>query len=205
MLPADAPVAIRRGTSGKALPGSVIRIVDPETGETLPTGEEGEIAVKGITFMRGYYKVAPERTVDENGFFRTQDGGRLDAEGFLHWTGRLSNLIKTGGANVSPVEIETALAKFDKLRVGLAVGVPHPALGEALMVCAVATDGAAVDEDEVRAFLRERLAAYKVPRRVLFFSADELPYTSNQKIQLGPLREKALERLAGVEIDGHTY
>lgn len=205
MLPADSPISIRRGTSGKPLPGTVIRIVDPETGEVLPAGEEGEIAVKGVTFMRGYYKVAPELAVDENGFFRTRDGGHLDADGFLHWTGRLSNLIKTGGANVSPVEIESALAKFEKLRVGMPVGVPHPTLGEALVVCAVASDGVAVDEDDVRAFLRERLAAYKVPRKVLFFSADELSYTGNQKIQLGPLREKALERLAGVEIDGHTY
>lgn len=205
MLPADAPIAIRRGTSGKALPGTVIRIVDPETGAALPTGEDGEIAVKGVTFMRGYYKVAPELAVDANGFFRTQDGGRLDADGFLHWTGRLSNLIKTGGANVSPVEIEGALAKFEKLRVGLPVGVPHPTLGEALVVCAVATDGVTVDEAAVRSFLRERLAAYKVPRKVLFFSADELSYTGNQKIQIGPLREKALERLSGVEIDGHTY
>ncbi len=205
MLPADAPVAIRRGTSGKALPGTVIRIVDPESGDALPIGQEGEIAVKGVTFMRGYYKVAPERAVDENGFFRTQDGGRVDEEGFLHWTGRLSNLIKTGGANVSPVEIEGALGTFEKLRVGMPVGVPHPTLGEALVLCAVATEGADVDEDEVRAFLREKLAAYKVPRKVLFFSAEELPYTGNQKIQVGPLREKALQRLAGAEIDGHTY
>lgn len=205
MLPADAPIAIRRGTSGRPLPGTVIRIVDPETGAALPNGEEGEIAVKGVTLMRGYTKVAPEKVLDENGFFRTQDGGHIDADGFLHWTGRLSNLVKTGGANVSPVEIEGTLRKFDKLRVGLPVGVPHPTLGEALVLCAVKSEGAEVDEGEVRAFLRERLAAYKVPRKVLFFSADELSYTGNQKIQVGPLREKALQRLAGVEIDGHTY
>jgi acyl-CoA synthetase (AMP-forming)/AMP-acid ligase II len=205
MLPADAPVAIRRGTSGRPLEGMRIRIVDPQSGEALPTGEEGEIAVKGVTFMRGYYKVAPENVVDENGFFRTQDGGHLDGDGYLHWSGRLSNLIKTGGANVSPVEVEGALRKLDSLRAGLAVGVPHPTLGEALVVCAVASEGADVSEGDVREFLRERLAAYKVPRKVLFFSPEELSYTGNQKIQVGPLREKALERLAGVEIDGHRY
>ncbi len=205
MLPADAPVEIRRGTSGKPLPGTLLRIVHPEGGEPLPQGEEGEIAVKGVTFMRGYYKVAPEKTVDENGFFRTQDGGFLDSDGFLHWTGRLSNLIKTGGANVSPVEIENAAAQLDTLRVGLPVGLPHPTLGEVVVLCAVAVEGAEADEDAVRAFLRERLAAYKVPRRVLFFAPDELSYTGTQKVQIGPLREKALERLAGQEIDGHTY
>ncbi len=207
MLPADAPVAIRRGTSGRALPGTQIRIVDPETGEALAVGEEGEIAVKGVTLMRGYYKVPPERTFDENGFFRTQDGGHLDAEGYLHWSGRISNLIKTGGANVSPVEIETALARFAGLRLGLPVGVPHPTLGEAIVLCAVASEGASPTEGEVRGFLREKLAAYKVPRRVLFFLPDDLSYTANQKVQVGPLREQALARLAadGVEIDGHRY
>jgi fatty-acyl-CoA synthase len=205
MLPADSPLELRRGTSGKALPGTILRIVHPETGEALAAGEEGEISVKGVTFMRGYYKVSAEKTVDENGFFRTQDGGHIDSEGFLHWSGRISNLIKTGGANVSPVEIENAAAQFDKLRVGVPVGLPHPSLGEAVVLCAVPTDGAEVSEDEVRAFLRGKLAAYKVPRRVLFFAADELSYTGSQKIQLEPLRKSALERLEGQEIDGHTY
>jgi fatty-acyl-CoA synthase len=205
MLPADAPIAMRRGSSGRPLEGTVLEIVDPESGERLPPGEAGEIAVKGVTLMRGYYKVAPEDTFDANGFFRTQDGGHLDENGLLHWSGRISNLVKTGGANVSPLEIEAALSGFERLRVALAVGVPHPSLGEALVLCAVASEGAAVEPDEVRSFLRERLAAYKVPRAVLFFSADELSYTANQKIQLGPLRQKALQRLAGVAIDGHVY
>ena len=70
----------------------------------------GEIAIRGATLMRGYYKVEPEQCFDELGFFRTRDGGQLDADGYLHWTGRLSDMIKTGGANVSPVEIEASLA-----------------------------------------------------------------------------------------------
>lgn len=207
MLPADAPVEERRASSGPALPGTRVRVVDPETGETLPPGREGEIAVKGATLMRGYYKVAPEVYLDENGFFRTQDGGHLDEQGLLHWTGRISNLVKTGGANVSPVEIERALRSFAKLRLGVPVGVPHPTLGEALVLCAVKTDGAETDAAEVRDFLRGRLAAYKVPRAVLFFGADELDYTGNQKVQVAPLREKALARLAaeGTEIEGHRY
>ncbi|UCE86564.1 MAG: AMP-binding protein [Deltaproteobacteria bacterium] len=207
MLRADAPAALRRGSSGLPLPGTVVRIVDPVSGDPLPTGREGEIAVKGVTLMRGYYKVLPENALDENGFFRTQDGGVIDADGHLHWKGRLSNLIKTGGANVSPVEIEEALHGYADLRVGLAVGVPHPTLGEAVVLCAVAREGAVVEEDAVRRYLRSKLAAYKVPKRVLFFRADELSYTGNQKIQLGPLREAALKRLAsdGGEIDGHRY
>jgi acyl-CoA synthetase (AMP-forming)/AMP-acid ligase II len=207
MLPADTPAAERRGSHAPALSGMRFRIVDPETGAELPPGKEGEIAVAGVTLMRGYYKVRPELVLDTQGFFRTQDGGSLDERGHLHWTGRLSNLVKTGGANVSPVEVEGALTGYEKLRAGLAVGVPHPTLGEALVLCAVASEGASPSEAEVREFLRARLAAYKVPRRVLFFRPDELSYTGNQKIQVGPLREQALARLRaeGAVIEGHAY
>ena len=210
-LPSSAPADLRRETSGRPLPGMSIRIVDPETGVVLPRGEKGEIAVKGATLMRGYYKVDPSVYLDADGFFHTQDGGWLDEDGYLHWTGRLSNLIKTGGANVSPMEVEAALAPSDEIRIGLAVGVPHPVLGEAIVLCAVRAAGAGLDEAsreaEIRAAMREKLAAYKVPKRVLFFDAEELEYTANQKIQVGPLREAALARLQqeGAEIEGVRY
>ena len=204
-IPADSPAPLRHSTHGKPWPGNVFRIVDPLTGERLAPGQEGEIALKGVSFMRGYYKLLPEQSVDEDGFFRTQDGGCIDADGYLHWSGRLSNIIKTGGANVSPLEIEETLTAYPGLRVGVALGVEHPDLGEAIVLCAVPVDGASIDEAELRAWLRQRLAAYKVPKRILVFSADELSYTGNQKIQVEPLLEKALARLAGSEIDGHRY
>jgi acyl-CoA synthetase (AMP-forming)/AMP-acid ligase II len=146
--------------------------------------------VKGVTLMRGYYKVAPEQVFDADGYFHTQDGGWLDEEGALHWTGRLSNLIKTGGANVSPVEIQELLEGYSGLRLGIPIGIDHPTLGEAVVLCAVAAEGATPDEEAIRIWLRERLAAYKVPRRVLFFRADELSYTANQKVQVEPLRAR---------------
>jgi fatty-acyl-CoA synthase len=157
--------------------------------------------------MRGYAKVLPELVFDADGWFHTRDGGSLDERGYLHWTGRLSNLIKTGGANVSPVEIEQVLAKHPDLRVAIPVGVDHPTLGEVVVLCAVPARDHGVDEAEIRRFLRERLAAYKVPRRVLLFRADELCYTGNQKVQVEPLRRLALERLAaeGAVIEGHRY
>jgi fatty-acyl-CoA synthase len=206
-IPCDAPFELRMRTSGKPLPGMLVRIVDPETGERLGVGEEGEIAVKGPSFMRGYYKVVPENVLDEDGFFRTQDGGSLDADGYLHWTGRLSNIIKTGGANVSPVEIQHVLENHPDMKVGIPVGIEHPTLGEAVVLCAVPVEGATLDEEEVRGFLRKRLAAYKIPKRVLVFRADELSYTGNQKVQVAPLKAAALERLQAedAEIDGHTY
>ncbi|HME71073.1 MAG TPA: class I adenylate-forming enzyme family protein [Myxococcota bacterium] len=206
--PARTPPEERDGTSGPPLPGIEVRIVDPETGVALPPGTPGEIAVRGITLMRGYHKVEPEHVFDAEGFFRTQDGGFLDGRGVLHWTGRLSSLIKTGGANVSPLEIEKVLANHPSIKVGLAVGVPHPTLGEVVVLCAVVSrDADEPPESEVRAFLRERIAPYKVPRRVLFFPESELAYTGSQKVQLGPLRDAALRRLQaeGAEIEGHRY
>ena len=207
MLPADAPLALRKATHGRALPGIELRIVDPGSGTLLPAGQPGEIAVRGVTRMRGYHKRLPEQAFDADGWLRTQDGGWLDAEGWLHWTGRLSGLIKTGGANVSPVEIERALARHPDLLIAVPVGVAHPTLGEVVVLCAVAVEGRCVDEEEVRRFLRERLASYKVPRRVLVFEASELAFTGNQKLQVEPLRQLALARLAaeGAEIEGYRY
>ncbi len=207
-LPARTEATLRSRTSGRPLPGMAVRIVDVESGQPLSEPDaKGEVAVRGATFMRGYYKVEPELYLDIQGFFRTQDGGSFDADGYLHWSGRLSNLIKTGGANVSPLEIEKALEGFAALRVAQAVGVPHPVLGEVIVLCTVAAAGQAPDEAGVREHLRGRLAAYKVPRRVLFFGADDLSFTANQKLQVGPLRELALARLAkeGAEIEGARY
>jgi fatty-acyl-CoA synthase len=197
----------RRKTSGPPLPGMSIRIVDPETGAELGPEERGEIIVKGVTFMRGYYKVDPEEYLDENGYLRTRDGGYMTRDGELKWTGRLSNMIKTGGANVSPLEIENALAGCPGVSVGIAVGVPHPSLGEIVVLAAVPAPGERIDEETVRAHLRERLAAYKVPRRVLAFERTDLALTGTQKIQVDPLRQKILERLGRerVEISGHSY
>jgi len=206
-LPADTKAQERAACSGRPLPGCEIRIVDPKTGVHLPPGAHGEIAVRGLTLMRGYAKVDPELVFDPDGFFRTGDGGSLDEEGRLHWTGRLTRLIKTGGANVSPLEVEEALRGFPGIQEAAALGVPHPTLGEALVLCAVAAGGPPPGEAEVLAHLRERLAAYKVPRRVLFLDPGEVSRTGTDKLQVAALRERALQRLAeeGAEIAGHRY
>jgi len=207
-LPASAPPEERGPTSGRPLPGMDVRIVDPESGVELPRGEKGEIVVRGLTLMRGYAKVAPELVFDADGYFRTQDGGFFDERGFLHWTGRLSNLIKTGGANVSPLEIESALEQQPGLTASVALGVPHPTLGEAIVLCAVlAPDATPPSEQEIFDTLRASLSSYKLPRRILFFDAADVSTTSNEKIQVAALRDAAGARLAaeGAEIEGHCY
>jgi fatty-acyl-CoA synthase len=208
VLPCDAPAEERRASSGRPLPGTEIAILDPVTGARLPAGQPGEIAVRGMTLMRGYHRAPPEAVFDPDGWLRTGDAGWLDEAGLLHWTGRLTGMIKTGGANVSPLEVEKALVGQPGIGVAVALGVPHPTLGEALVLCVVPPEGApAPDEQALRSLLRERLAPYKVPRRVLTFSAEELALTQNQKVQLAPLREAALAQLAaeGAEIAGHRY
>ena len=147
------------GTIGTAVPEVEVQIRDVDTGAPKAVGERGVVWTRGPHIMRGYYKVEPENYLDDAGYFRTQDGGHLDETGHLHWTGRLSNLIKTGGANVSPLEIERALQSYPGLKVAAAVGLPHPTLGEALVLCAAPTPGASLSEEAIRSFLRERLSA----------------------------------------------
>jgi acyl-CoA synthetase (AMP-forming)/AMP-acid ligase II len=180
--------------SGHILPGNSIRIVDPSTGVAQPSGADGEIWVKGPTLMKGYVKQGSG--VDDNGWFHTGDAGFVDANGRLHWTGRTSDLIKTGGANVSPTEIEEVLVRHPKLKVGLAVGVPDPLLGELVVVCAVAHEGAVVSEADIQSFLRGRLASYKIPRRVLFFQDADLAFTGSAKVRVDALRALAGARLS---------
>jgi fatty-acyl-CoA synthase len=195
-VPADAPPEIRDRATGLILPGNQIRILYPETGAPLDANEEGEIAVAGPTMMKQYVKVPPSETFDTDGFFHTGDAGFVDDDGFLHWTGRTSDMIKTGGANVSPVEIEMELLHHPHLKAAGAVGVPHETLGQMVVVVAVAADGPQIDEENVRGFLRGRLASYKIPRRVLFVDEAELKLTGNQKIKPEDLRALAGARLA---------
>jgi fatty-acyl-CoA synthase len=108
----------------------------------------------------------------------------------------MTDMIKTGGANVSPVEIEETLLRHPGLKAALAVGVPDDKLGEMVVLCAVAHNGVPVDEGNVRDFLRGRVATYKIPRRVLFFDEGELSLTGNAKIRSDELRKLAMERLS---------
>jgi len=195
--PANTPPEVHADSSGEALPGVTLKIVDPLAGGIVPRGQAGEIRVKGPTLMLGYIGTPLDETLDAEGFFPTGDGGYLDDAGRLYWQGRLTEIIKTGGANVSPREVDEALIEHAGVKVAQTVGVPHHTLGEVVVSCVVPHDGAILDTGQILAFLRERLASYKVPRHVLFFRADEVALTGNAKIKAGELRELAAKRLAG--------
>ena len=193
--PVDSSRDILDGSHGFLLPGNAMRIIEPQTHEPLGPGEEGEILVKGTTLMRGYVGLPPEACFDTDGFFHSGDTGYIDERGLLHWTGRATELIKTGGANVSPVELETLLARHPGLLSAAVVGLADEMLGEIVVACVVPRPGAQVDEDDVRAYAREHLSSFKVPRRVLFFTEDELPVTSSDKVQHAELRRLAAARI----------
>ncbi|ORW95433.1 AMP-dependent synthetase [Mycobacterium sp. IEC1808] len=193
--PANTPPEVHAESFGVALPGVTLKIADPLTGGTVPRGQAGEICVKGPTLMLGYLGTPLDETLDSEGFFPTGDGGYLDDEGRLYWQGRLTDIIKTGGANVSPREVDEALMAQPGVKVAQTVGVPHHTLGEVVVACIVPHDGVIIDTAALLACIRQRLASYKVPRHVLFFREDEVAVTGNAKIKAGELRELAVKRL----------
>ena len=195
--PANTPPEVHADSFGVALPGVTLKVTDPLTGGLVPRGEAGEISVKGPTLMLGYIGTPLDETLDSEGFFPTGDGGHLDDTGRLYWQGRLTDIIKTGGANVSPREVDDALIAHSGVKVAQTVGVPHQTLGEVVVSCVVPHDEVSLDTEQLLAFLRQRLASYKVPRHVLFFGEDEVALTGNAKIKAGALRELAAKRLAG--------
>jgi acyl-coenzyme A synthetase/AMP-(fatty) acid ligase len=194
--PSGTPREVREGNSGFPLPGNTVRIVDPLSGAPVAMGESGEIAVKGPTLMLGYLKMPLEEVFDAEGCFRTGDGGHIDPQGRLHWAGRLNDIIKTGGANVSPLEVDAVLAEYPGIKLARTVGVPHDTLGEMVVACVVAAGDTQLLEAPVREFVARRLSSYKVPRRVLFVEEAELTLTGSNKVKLGALRELAAARLA---------
>jgi fatty-acyl-CoA synthase len=195
--PANTPPEVHADSFGVALSGVTLKITDPLTGDIVRRGEAGEISVKGPALMLGYTGTPLDETLDSEGFFPTGDGGYLDDAGRLYWQGRLTDIIKTGGANVSPREVDEALIAHSGVKVAQTVGVPHQTLGEVVVSCVVPHDEVILDTEQLLALLRQRLASYKVPRHVLFFCEDEVAVTGNAKIKAGALRELAAKRLAG--------
>jgi len=191
----DDPPAVRRETFGRPLEGMDVRIVDPETRRPLATGEQGEIIVKGPTLMEGYYRVPPSETFDPEGYFHTGDLGWLDADGYLHFAGRLKDVIKTAGVNVAAAEVEEALARHPTVKAAHVVGVPHPTRGENVAAFVVPRPGEAPDPSALAEFVRSSLASYKVPRHVFVIDESAVPRTATGKIEKPALRREAERRL----------
>ncbi len=177
--------ARRAGTVGMPLPGVAVRIAGPEG--VLPPGEAGAIEVRGPNVFQGYWRL-PEKTAEEfrEGWFVTGDMGAFDQDGYLSILGRAKDLVITGGLNVYPAEVEAALDELPGVAASAVIGVPHPDFGEAVVACLVPAMGAGLEEEAVRGALRERLAGFKIPKRVLVL--EELPRNAMGKVQKAELR-----------------
>lgn len=192
---AHDPLELRLTTQGLPLPGMRIRVVDPASGRSLPAGEVGELRVRGHV-TPGYYR-DPEQTraaFDAEGYFVTGDLGLLGDDGRVRFRGRLTELIKTAGANVAPLEVEAVLLTHPAVKQAYVVGVRDRARGEVGVAAIELHDGATATGESLAAFCRERLASYKVPARIVFRTAEEFPRTATGKVQKPRLRED-LERL----------
>jgi len=178
------------GTVGKPLPQCEIKIVDPESGQTLPLGKLGEICTRGYAVMKGYFndEAATRAALDGDGWLHTGDLGDLDAKGYCRVRGRLKDMIIRGGENIYPREIEELLFSHPAVADVSVVGVPDPTWGEIPVAFIRATDGPRPSDDELRAFCREHLAPYKTPRHWRFVT--QFPQTPSGKIQKFVLRDQ---------------
>jgi acyl-CoA synthetase (AMP-forming)/AMP-acid ligase II len=196
--PSDTPRHLLRESLGRLLPGNQLRIVDPDTGRLLGANQDGEFAIRGPSLMEHYVKQTRDECLDPDGFFHTGDVGYFDDGGFVHFTGRRHEMIKTGGANVSPAEIEVQLRACEPVKLARLIGVPDHRLDQVVVLCVTLKDGATATEDDIKAFLRQRVAAYKVPRRVLFFPEGEIPMTGSQT----KVRDAELRALVEAQLQG---
>lgn len=179
----------RAGTVGLPLPGVEVRVTGPD-GAEVAQGEAGSIEVRGPNVFGGYWRL-PEKTAEEfrpGGWFVTGDLGAFDADGYLSILGRAKDLVITGGLNVYPAEVEAAIDDLPGVVASAVIGVPHPDFGEAVVACLVAAPGAVLEEAALRAALRDRLAAFKIPKRVLIL--DDFPRNAMGKVQKADLRRQ---------------
>ncbi|MBM3225164.1 MAG: AMP-binding protein [Candidatus Tectomicrobia bacterium] len=194
---AHDPEAVRLQTQGKPLPGMRMRIVDPDSRAVLPAGEVGEICVAGY-IAPGYYR-DPETTAqafDAEGYFLTGDLGMFDTAGYLHFRGRLKELIKSGGINISPLEVEAYLRTHPQVQQAAVVGLPDAVKGEIPVAAVELHAGGNVSAAALRDFCRNQLASYKIPVHIVFLEPDAWPRTSTGKIQKIALREVVAARLS---------
>jgi fatty-acyl-CoA synthase len=176
-------------------PNSEVKIVDPETREILPTGNSGEIALRGICVMKGFYKKPKEtaEALDHEGWLYTGDLGRLDETGYLQFLGRIKDAYRVGGENVSASEVEEFFMQHPKVLSACAIGVPDERLIEAGMVFLKLNPGETATEEEMIEYCKGKIAPFKVPRYVKF--TVDFPMTGSGKIQKFILKENVVKEL----------
>ena len=191
----DDDLERRTETSGYPAPGYELRIVDPETGALCPPGVEGELQVRGFSLMLGYYR-KPAETAEsyaEDGWFRTGDMGLWREDGYMRFLGRYKDMLKVGGENVDPMEVEGLLLDHPEIRQAAVVGAPDARLAEVAAAYVEREPESRLDAGAVIAWCRGKVASFKIPAHVFFI--DTFPMTASGKIRKVELRADAQERV----------
>ena len=191
----DAPVDDRCVESGHPLPGYEFKVIDPDTGDVLPPATMGELCVRGYATMQGYYKrpAATAEAIDGEGWFHTGDVATIRDDGSVRFLGRYKDMLKVGGENVDPTEVEAFLLEHPAISKAQVIGVPDPRLAEVACACVVVEPGQAITDADLDAFCRGKMASFKIPRHLLVL--DDYPMTSSGKVQKYLLRQMAAEQL----------
>ena len=194
-LHAELPVG-KEESFGRSVPGIEHRIVDPDTGDELPTGQSGEIWIRGYSLMLGLLGRDPADVFEPGGWYRTGDSGLIDVDGHLYFRGRLGTVIKAGGTNVAPREVELAIESQPDVMHAFVVGVPAAdGRDEAVAAAVVVKPGVGIDPEDLQSRLRAGMASYKVPRHVAVFAErSDLPWLESGKIDLQALRRLLTDR-----------
>jgi long-chain acyl-CoA synthetase len=183
------------GSVGIPFPGTEARVVDVETGEQeVAPGQEGELCVRGPQVMAGYWNRPDETALAmRNGWMYTGDLARVDADGYTYIVGRKKDMIIAGGYNVYPDEVDNVIFSHPAVLEVATIGVPDDRCGESVKTFVVLKPGETLTEDDLKAFCKRELAAYKVPKQVEFIA--ELPKSSMMKVLRRELREREVEKI----------
>lgn len=189
-----------RGSFGEPVEGVEHKIIDTTDSRILGPGELGEICVRGYSLMQGLNKLEPEQTFDTEGFYHTGDVGFFTDGGVLYFKGRLGEMIKTAGANVTPSEVEKVLLDLPAVKAAHVVGIPHPDRGQNVAAAVVPMPGSKIDGGAIKAALKPLLSAYKIPRHISFYATGEaLPFTDSGKIDKQALEAEIVQQIEADE------
>lgn len=199
MTRSSDPIELRVSTVGRALSNVEVKIVNPETGEDLPFGVQGELCTRGYHVMKGYYNM-PEATaqaIDNDQWLHTGDLAVMDENGYCKITGRLKDMIIRGGENIYPREVEEFLYTHPQIKDVQVVGVPSRKYGEEVMAFIQIKPGETISEDDIKEFCKGKIARHKIPAFIMFIN--EYPTTASGKIQKYKLRDIAIKELGREE------
>lgn len=190
----DDSLERRTETVGRNLPYQEVKVINIETGATVPLGQPGEICFRGYNLMQGYYgnEAATREAIDPQGWLHSGDLGVMDEEGYVRITGRIKEMIIRGGENIYPREIEEFLYANEKIQQVAVFGVPQPFYGEEVVAWVQLHPGEDMDAEELKAFCQGELAHYKIPKVIRF--VEHFPMTVTGKLQKFKMRELEIEQ-----------